>query len=184
MVYDVGAEEGEFGALAAMAGGVVHLIEPTPQVWPNMRAIWGANEIIPAGCWQGFFADVGRVRDGAKPTRDWPVCSRGEILHESYFAVVDERPDIPSITMDAYAAAVGARPDVIMMDIEGAETLALSGGTSCLEHCRILFVSVHPDGFMSRFGNNQESLFRLMNQRGFRSTWLAYDHESHWLFER
>ena len=43
VVYYVGAEEGEMSALCQIWGADVVLFEPNPLVWPNIRAIWEAN---------------------------------------------------------------------------------------------------------------------------------------------
>jgi hypothetical protein len=44
-IYYVGAEEGEMPALCQMWGAKVVMFEPNPLVWPNIRAVWEANQL-------------------------------------------------------------------------------------------------------------------------------------------
>jgi hypothetical protein len=45
VVFDIGAEEGDFPALWATWGAEVVLVEPNDRVWPNIRAIFEANDL-------------------------------------------------------------------------------------------------------------------------------------------
>jgi hypothetical protein len=49
VVYYAGAEEGEMAALCQMWGAKVVLFEPNQKVWPNIRAIWEANDLDRPG---------------------------------------------------------------------------------------------------------------------------------------
>jgi len=44
-VYYVGAEEGEMCALLKMWGANIIMFEPNDRVWPNIKAIWEANNL-------------------------------------------------------------------------------------------------------------------------------------------
>lgn len=193
VVYDVGAEEGEFSALwGHMVGpGNVHLFEPTPSVWPNIRATWEANHGAkrPGGMWQGF---VGAgMRGPGVISSQWPACSDGVLQPDSRFSVVTERPDIPCISLDTYAAACPP-PDLIAIDVEGAELLVVAGAMGLI-HGRqgarrpTLAISVHPPEFLSRFEHGgqpctQERLFRVLLHAGYVARWVSIDHESHYMF--
>ncbi len=189
VVFDVGAEEGEFSALYGLIAGPenVHMFEPTPSVWPNIRAVWEANHSAPpGGMWPGF---VGAATDTRGPPQDlrlWPACANGEVQRDSRFSVVIERPDIPCLPLDA--AALFALPDVVVVDVEGAECRVvegserlMAGGCGKPPH---FFVSVHPPEFLARFGptSTQEHLFRAFSRHGYSARWISTDHESHWHF--
>ena len=59
-VYDIGTEEGDLSALLGTWCARLHMFEPNPRVWPNVRAIWEANSLpAPAGCWSGFSSCAG-----------------------------------------------------------------------------------------------------------------------------
>ncbi len=189
VVFDVGAEEGEFSALYGKIVGPqnVLLFEPTPSVWPNIRAAWLANHtFMPGGMWPGF---VGAPADLRGPRQDldrWPACATGPIQQDSRFSVVIERPDIPCATLDA--VAVARHPDVIVVDVEGAECKVIEGAERLIsgQHGRRphFFVSVHPPEFLARFGptSTQEHLFRAFSRHGYSARWISTDHESHWHF--
>lgn len=205
VVYDVGAEEGEFAALAAtiVGGENVHLFEPTPTVWPNIRAVWEANGLdAPGGSWQGF---AGAELRGGRLVRtwpNWPACATGPLQPDGRFSVVTERPDIDCITLDVYAEVCGIPPSVVLVDVEGAEVLVVEGARETLRTARpLVFVSVHPADWLARFpaperiarqrpgsawhlplGCEQEHLFRAFAEAGYAARWLGTDHEAHWLF--
>lgn len=213
VVYDIGAEEAEFSALAGsvVGSGFVHLFEPVPEVWPNIQAIMDANELDPGGCFAGFvgartmaphshdWRKMVEQTEYVVPKALWPKCSQGPIREFSGFAVEVERPDIPSVSLDDYAAATGAWPDVLMIDVEGAEVQVLKGAMNVLREARpLVFCSVHPPVFFEKFGGNQfgqpelvpgeghdqqEYVFRIMSEAGYHARFLGWDHEAHWLFE-
>jgi FkbM family methyltransferase len=55
------------------------------------------------------------------------------------------RIDVPALTLDTYCRTEGLTPDVIKIDVEGAEFLVLRGSSRILlEHHPVLIVSVHP----------------------------------------
>lgn len=184
VVYDIGAEEGELTAAVAkvVGGNNVHIIEPSKLYWPNIKSVWDANDLgNPGGCWQGFASDVSRWESTALTIGGWPPIE-GPIQMEGAFCFVDERPDIPSITIDDYARISCTHPDVILMDIEGAEVLALRGARETLGKGTTLFVSVHNETALAKYGTAEAELFELMLD--YHGVYLGYDHEQHWRFDR
>lgn len=193
VVFDVGAEQGEFGCLAALLGAEVHLFEPSTTSWPAMRALFEANGLSPAGAFYGFAAT-----EGTPDSRDkavWPPPASGKVQSEVDFYVLPERPDIRRVSLDGWAKAKNAWPDVIMIDVEGAEVHVVLGAMEILRQKRpVVFVSVHPQEFLSRFEvrhealggrkgkAEQEHLFRIFSELGYVGQFLGEDHESHWLF--
>jgi len=191
VVYDVGAEEGEFSAFAAsMVGGEgVHLFEPVPAIWPNIRAVWEANGFAgPGGCWPGFLADRASGHSVSRVVRGWPRESEGPIRDVSGFAVVHQRPDLPSLSLDDYARLSGTTPDVIMMDVEGAEVLVIAGASEVLRTSRpLVFLSLHPTEFLAEYRLDgapctQEMLWTMLDDAGYVAEHIETDHEAHWLF--
>lgn len=196
VVFDVGAEQGEFGALAAFLGAKVHLFEPSTTSWAAIRGIFEANDLKPAGAFHGFAASVGNPRqdEGA----EWPQAAYRPLQSEVDFFVLHERPDIRQVSLDGWALAKNAWPDVVMIDVEGAEVHVVLGMREILMRKRPkVFVSIHPPEFLSRFTlahpalmggrkmpAQQEHLFRLFAELGYVGEFLGEDHESHWLFER
>ena len=185
VVFDVGAEEGEFTALAAsiVGGPNVHIMEPAPWIWPNIKAVWDANlpDQPPGGCWAGFMADVSTVLPSAF---GWPMQTQNPIRTESEFCHLGERPDIPSLTIDDYARIRGIWPDVIMMDVEGAEPKVFRGAVAAIARGSTVFASIHEADLLARHGGSLEDIQALMGVHGYQGELLGIDHEQHWVWRR
>lgn len=195
VVFDVGAEQGEFACLMAKRVGAerVHLIEPMPENWPNMRSIWEANGLgQPGGCWPAFFSDVPRSVPDVLDLRSWPACSIGDMLPDTHFGVVSEHTHLPAMTLDDYVRRMRVAPSVVTIDVEGAEGLVLTGAIQTLmRHRPTVFVAIHAPEALARFVSQtvfcyrpwaQELLFRFMVTLGYQAKFIADDHEAHWVF--
>ena len=193
VVYDIGAEEGDFPCLWASWGASVVLVEPNPRVWPNIKAIFEANQLDGRvlGVWVGFAGDPSTERFSvswweehcARPDGDlWPKCAYGPGIGDHGFLGLPERPDCPSTTIDFMALHYGA-PTVITIDVEGAELTVLRGANRALTENRPrVFVSVHQDlPFIDEKypGDTEERVFEYMEALGYTGTRLALDHELH-----
>lgn len=199
VVYDVGAEQGDLSALyaqwsrAADGGGVV-LIEPEPAYWPQIAATWRENDLPgPLGAFVGFASDRDEFLpdpeidpkigvDGLTSPGEWPVCADGPIVGDHGFRNLSERAhDTPQVMLDEIAQWVGP-PDVITIDVEGAELVVLRGARGVLtDHRPVVFVSVHPD-FMGAYDTTVNGLHAYMRKRGYLARHIATDHEEHWVF--
>ena len=197
VVFDVGAEEGEFSALYGRIVGPqnVHMFEPTPSVWPNIRAVWEANfSTSPGGAFAGFAGRTCDARHLRAALDVWPACSAGPLQPDSRFSVTTERPDIPATSLDLWRAGLRSRcaakrVDVIVCDVEGAEVLVIDGAQTVLTEDRPdVFVSVHPDDFIERFPSwwggpcLREHLFTLFAENGYDAHHVSTDHEEHFHF--
>lgn len=195
VVYDIGTEEGDMTGLYSLWGADVHAFEPNPLVWPNIRAIWQANDLRPlAGHFVGFAAadtdehpaDIETVI--AAPDRDgWPACAHGPVIGDHGFRTIAERSgDTPRIRIDDYVQAhPTSPPDIITMDVEGAEFEVLKGAETTLTAYRpIVFISVHPEFMFAQYGAYEGEMHRWLRDLGYRGRHLAYDHEHHWEYTR
>ena len=185
-VYDIGAEEGEFGAFASMfvGDGNVHMFEPRLTIWPNIKTVWDANGLTPGGCWAGFVGTINQQTDlwGWNP-EGWPDVATGEIVDFSAFPEVIFPGGTPVITLDKYSEISESVPDVIMMDVEGAEYLILQGTHNILmNHRPVIFAALHLDAFMEKYGYDRRVVFRTMREAKYNAFYLEFDHEEHWLF--
>ncbi len=73
----------------------------------------------------------------------------------------------PQVTLDGFCRSRGLAPEVIKMDIEGAELDALKGAAETLRrHRPLVFLSVHPR-HLERLGRSCDELARLIAELGY-----------------
>lgn len=187
VLYDIGSEEGDFPALFASWGCEVVLVEPNPRVWPNIRAIFEANDLRPMWWWVGFAdaepdgPDVERSDAGAGAGTDWPLCAYGPVIGDHGFMTLWEQPKVARTTIDELARTTKP-PTAITIDVEGAELKVLLGARGVLtEHRPKVWVSVHPE-FMPQYGDQAADVYDLMDSLGYERTFIARDHEWHEMF--
>jgi len=78
-----------------------------------------------------------------------------------------EEVRVPALALDDYFAARGESPDVMKIDVEGAELQVLHGMRGILEsRPPVLFLEVHPAGLAS-FGSSVSDVLRFLLERGY-----------------
>lgn len=184
VVYDIGAEQGDMSAwLATLVpdGGVV-LVEPNPLVWPCIKATFDENGLPePLASYVGFCASHD-VLAHPNATVGWPGAVVGTVDPAAGFAHLAEQRDIKRTSVD-YLLRFAPAPDVITMDVEGAELEVLKGAERVLSHHRpVVFVSVHEAFMAHHFEQTPAELFDFMDSHRYNAEHLATDHEAHWKF--
>lgn len=201
VVWDIGAEEGEFPCLWASWGAEVVMAEPNPAVWANIRYVWEANGFEPLFCWPGFIGasvDPPNLRqrvpsllefnDGSFVTGwpTWPECAAGPVIHDHGFCQLGERPDLPTETIDDLMSIGVPGPTVLTMDVEGSEMHVIQGAVDTLRTYKPeVFVSIHPEFMLHHYGidDGVNVVRQTMRAIGYqREQFLAIDHEHHWWF--
>ncbi len=148
IVFDVGANVGAYTVLfAAWAGpaGRVFAFEPAPAALAGLRQHVALNgladrvEIVPAAASHG----VGTARfqiDGASGSNALaPLAASGATI------------DVDTISLDAFCDRRALRPDVVKIDVEGAELDVLKGGRRVLSSSELqVFLELHPSVWASR----------------------------------
>lgn len=186
VVYYVGAEEGDMCGLLAMWGAKLLMFEPNPLVWPNIKAIWEANNLpVPILSFAGFAGndttvDVKDFRTG------FPESANGEIIGNHGFKTLVERDGtIPTVTIDYLVESGMPIPDMLTMDVEGAEWEVLRGAEKTLrEHLPRIYLSLHPEFMYEIYKEYAFDLRRWLINMGYKETLLEYEHEVHLLYER
>lgn len=190
VVYDIGAEEGDFPALWAKWGADVVLVEPNPRVWPNIRLVFEANNLTGRvrGWFVGFAGDAERrslapwVRADEDEIARWPRCAWGEVIGDHGFLALPENPHMPVTTIDALAGRHGP-PTVVTIDVEGAELTVLRGAAHTLTDVKPrVFVSIHLDlpWVDEKYpGDTEDRVYEWMDSFGYVGVELAVDHEKH-----
>ncbi len=185
VVWDVGSEEGDFPTLFATWGAEVVLIEPNPNVWPQIKLHWEANtDKDPLGCVVGlasdettFYTDYNARMDGI-----WPVVATGPINPEHGFRHIWEHKTVsPQFELDDLRFPM---PDLITMDIEGGELHALKGAETILrEHHPDVLVSVHGVFLKELYDIDDTEVFDYMVECGYDYRIICHDHETHvWFY--
>ena len=192
VVYDIGAEDGDFPALYGTWGAEVVLIEPSPFAWPQIRLHWETNvDHRPAGMFVGFATDQDvtvaakyddRMRNG------WPRCAFNPQRPEyGFWHVSDEfeRKTTRHNRLDTLKEQFNwPTPDVLTIDVEGSEGLVLRGAAGILEVDRPqVLVSVHETYMKIQYGETVEQLWEFMAGLGYTGSVIAVDHETHVWFK-
>lgn len=178
-VYDIGAENGELTAMVAniVGGENVHIFEPNTDYFPNIKATWEANELNnPANCFNGY------VYEKSSSDVIYTKLFDGNIFHGCEHVNPLARP-MQTVSLDDYCKIFNP-PDVVMMDIEGAELSAIRGAENLLKnHAPIFFISIHKPYFiLDRSNGTKEDLIKTFTDNGYEATHISTDHEEHWKF--
>jgi FkbM family methyltransferase len=192
-LYDVGAEHGWLSCVyARMVGarGMV-LIEPSPRMWPNIRATWEHNcAAPPMATVQAFLgAEVAGERQPSEcrvSLGSWPDAASGPMADAVAYAYLHEHADrIGTLTLDRLASGVVKVPPTgVTIDVEGAELEVLRGSVATLRtHRPHVWVSIHPDLMARDYGTTPADVHTLMGDLGYEGFRLSTDHEEHWYFD-
>lgn len=206
VVVDVGAEEGDFPALFASWGADVILIEPNLKVWPNIKAIFQANDLGShiLGMTVGFASDqMADATDGGKAMYAswmpgyWPRCADGPVISNHGFRHLAQETDTtPQLTLDyivdSFLPRRGGTTTMIAnkrgvqhitMDVEGSELRVLRGAQqTIIDYRPYVWVSVHGNTMRVLYGDEPQDLTSLMWSLEYEEIFLSYDHETHMLY--
>lgn len=162
-VWDVGAAVGLYAIPAAKAtGGTVRAFEPFPTQYRQLEENVGTNGV------------EARVELYTVALAD----DRGLRPFDTGVAALTERDADSSVetwTGDGFADARDlAPPDVIKIDVEGAEAAVLRGLEQTLGAggCSVVYVEVHPD-HLARLGEDPDDVREYLRDAGYEVERLA-----------
>lgn len=191
IVYDIGSEEGDMSALFARQAKGIYLFEPNPRVWPNIRAIWNANELTPPLNWFVGFAsnktDLNPINKNTNdiPQNGWPACAYGEIIGDHGFRHLYQEADAtPQIKLDDFLIKYSAlEPDIMTIDVDGSDFEVLKGAEKILTIKKpLIYISIHPEMIFHQYDIYENDLHIYMDKLGYKKKHLEFAHEHHWLF--
>jgi FkbM family methyltransferase len=171
VVVDAGANVGQYTLMAATAvgpKGQVHSFEPVPDTFERLRRHVVANNLVNVHLNRSALwcnpADL-QLSLPAEAMDNKGAYSAG--IHNPRAEVVSK-----AIRLDDYFAALGTdRPQLIKMDIEGAELLALRGTADTLRRRRPLLLMEINRPACARLGYDVELVEELLvREMGYR-TW-------------
>ena len=189
VLYDVGTEHGWLSAVyGAFTGhGNMVLIEPSPEMWINIRKTWEANGFDdPIASFQAFCGERPTSRTAPAST-PWPDCSVGYVEADECPAMayryIGDDGEIPTTTIDQIVTSTKRPPDAITVDVEGFEIAVMRGAEmTLLKHRPLVWISVHED-LMERAGwPDVQELYDFMTGMGYGREFLGRDHEAHNFF--
>lgn len=184
-IVDIGAEYADLTVIyTSWTKKPAVIIEPSNYYWPWIRKIWQSNALPnPLIAQRAFAADSGSQELLLFDDFGWPIEVDETPIEEGGFSHLNERPDIPVITLDQIADKVSGRL-VVTVDVEGAELLVTMGARKLLESKRaIFFVSIHTDFMWDRYRHSEIDLHNEFETYGYKPTFLGEDHERHFMYK-
>lgn len=190
----VGAEHGYMASIYGLFlnPGRIALIEPSPDFWPGMRAIWQNNFVAdPLFTYQGFMGSRCShqyQRKEAPHINGWVTAAYSHrVCRTRPYRYINEPSHtlrIPTMTIDRIVSATGYFPNALSIDVEGAEFEVLQGAKRTLLKYKPMgvWVSIHPDLMMQNFGHTPEELIEWMEGLGYYHEHISTDHEEHHFF--
>lgn len=186
ILFDIGTEQGWCDLVYANIVGPENmvLVEPTPDFWPNIKALWEKNfpGIGPNACYPGFFSD--KSANGHITTHNaFPIESDGDLIDKNSYRNLWDKShtkEIQQITLDEFVKNSGITPGAITIDVEGAEFLVLNGAKETLKkHDLKVWVSEHDDLALKDYAVYPGDVTIFMRSLGYYPEILSVDHERH-----
>lgn len=188
VLMDIGTEQGWCNLVYAHMVGPENmvLIEPTPEFWPNIKALWEKNfSTSPLACFPGFMSDQTTDQSYFQVhQRSFPLPqSKGSLIdRNSYKNLSDDSHtmEVSQMTLDDFVRYTKIVPQAITIDVEGAELLVLKGAEKTLTDQSIkVWVSEHGDLALENYNVKPDDVRNFMDSLGYRREFLAKDHETH-----
>ena len=159
--WDIGANLGIYSLIAAGVPGVnVIAFEPNPNTAKKLKNNITLNHKTSIRVLQTALADTETTVKFAT------MENRG---HGKAHIAFDDDSNTIEVKTDSgdKLTATGAvpRPDIVKIDVEGAECLVLKGMQSILSGCRVIFCEVHPN--IQRYGHSPAELESILKSTGF-----------------
>ena len=166
VVFDLGANHGIYTCLAGMGldSGRVVSFEPNPETFAELRANVALNDLTDrVTLYQAAVADDPGTADFFADTD-----STGSSLAQSRHGPGTQAIQVDVVALDSLADNESLpTPDVVKIDVEGAELRALRGMRSLLEDgCRLLYCEIH-DSAVTDFSADPVDVERFLSEAGF-----------------
>lgn len=172
--FDIGAYRGFFSGVFALAGaGQVVAFEPFPENCTQLQRLSAANPRLPLS----FEHVAVGGEEGVVQFHVMPDSSMGKLASSSFQADVPSAAvlKVPLKTIDGLIGeGKYPAPQVIKIDVEGAEVEVLQGGKKTLEtHKPILFIEAHSESLkaectelLTSFGYNVTVFEKELMRKG------------------
>jgi len=175
-VWDIGANLGLYTVFAARRGGAVHAFEPDPSFSDRLRRnlqLNGQDATVHELALSDENGTATLSTDGLEG--DSPALSAGSDSERDSVTVETIRGDDLETTVPD--------PEVLKIDVEGAETGVLRGLGDRLSGARAVMIELHPN-MITRFGSDIEEVRAILEREGFELTWEhRRDDQVHAIYE-
>ena len=129
--FDIGANVGLYSLLFARRAKTVYAFEPMPR---NLAWLYRTVTV-------NRLSNVRIIPAAISCRTEWAAFQEGTNCALGHLAAGGQQP-VATITLDDFVGKYAVVPDVIKIDVEGAEVDVLRGGTDCLQ-------TRHPQIFLS-----------------------------------
>jgi FkbM family methyltransferase len=175
VIFDVGANRGDMALLALLCPDVSDLV----LIEPNADALVIATENIVRNrlSERVRFVCAFASDSGGSTARLWTVGSgaAGSMYstHANTAARAGAYIEVPTVTLDELALAYSLLPDLVKIDVEGAEGLVLLGAKRCAtNHCTRFLVEMHSSPELP-MASNAAKVLGWCNELGYSAWYLA-----------
>jgi FkbM family methyltransferase len=166
--FDVGANIGTVTIPVAITGAECLAFEPAPSNAARLAENAELNglgnvTVIEAAMWSETGTVALRV-DGAEGSGTSRVVDQGS----------EATLEVPAATVDRFAGGGAAAPDLLKVDVEGAELEVLRGAEATLGAGRVreVFVETHPLALAKR-GSSEAEVAGLLGELGYAEVWAT-----------
>jgi FkbM family methyltransferase len=172
--WDIGAHIGEYSLLAARTvgpAGRVEALEPQPAIRDYLAANIELNHFSNIRVHR--FAAAEHIGEATLA-----LCGEPSTAHLTNTPHVSECVRVPTISLDAFLAFTGTVPNLVKVDVEGAEKQVLHGAQSLLsmpaQSAPVWIMEYSPENCSSN-GYAAESLVDKFSAAGYRTYGLQAD---------
>ena len=159
-VYDIGANVGIYTCFAQqlLDESKLHAFEPHPQNASRLKDNININE--GSNLTEVHQVAISDVSGSIQLSTDSNVIGKGT---HNVLGNGESTIDVPTERLDTYVKSKGlSNPDVLKIDVEGAEEDVLAGGINTIRNARIVYIEVHPEHDVS-----VESIQNTLRRCGF-----------------
>lgn len=161
--FDLGAHIGQYTLMASPLCRAVHSFEPVPVTFGLLHRNIQANGL--ANVFANHCAVSDRCGDVTIYEGDVSNMDRSSLMPPSYAS--GKSFVVPSLTLDVYVSEHGDVPDLIKIDVEGAEISVLRGAYHLLRERHPMLIVEIDRLNQPRFGFTAEDLLKELKDFGY-----------------
>jgi FkbM family methyltransferase len=172
--WDIGAHLGEYALLASRSvgdAGRVEAFEPQPGIFELLTHNTGTNKLRNVALHQSAVTDctgVATLTLHPDPSKSYV---KPQDASQGGFTTIA----VPTISLDEFYRSTGEIPQLVKVDVEGAERFVLRGASCLLELppsvAPVWLVEYDPQN-CATFGYHPDELVRTLSAHGYRTFWI------------